>query len=428
MEPMKARTDKRKRIPHLKAWEHPKGSRITVTEIINRTRGEDFGGSYRVCIPVKFSGTKRILRQFPTKEAAFIFAEQEFKGQQEYGARYFSLTAQQREDALLAFNLLRGTDIGIVKAVKFAVERLQPKAGEITVKGLLEEFLEEKGSLNLRPRSLCDLKSRLGIFADSLGDHHISTISERDIKNWLKGMEQLSPRSIKNYRQSVETFFNHATKRGYCSDNPVSAIPIPKEDWKPPCILTIPEATALIKTACETNFKKNEQDSGLGLLAHVTLGLFAGIRTNELTQLGWENINLTEKLATIPHTIAKKRRLRNIDLTDNCIQWLRMVERKTGKITPKGINKKFKILTVAAGFHDWGRTKSNAMRHSFGSYMFAKTQDAQRTATFLGHRGDDQVLFDHYRSLATKKDGERYFSITPESIDGKLLAFPKVVG
>ncbi len=69
MEPMKARTDKRKRIPHLKAWEHPKGSRITVTEIINRTRGEDFGGSYRVCIPVKFSGTKRILRQFPTKEA-----------------------------------------------------------------------------------------------------------------------------------------------------------------------------------------------------------------------------------------------------------------------------------------------------------------------------------------------------------------------
>ena len=425
---MKARTDKRKRIPHLKAWEYPKGSKITVTEIINRTRGEDFGGSYRVCIPVKVSGTNRILRQFPTKEDAFIFAEQEFKGKQEYGARYFSLSAQQREDALLAFNLIRGTDIGIVQAVKFAVERLQPKAGEITVKDLLAEYLEEKGSLNLRPRSLRDLKSRLGIFADTFGGHHISMISERDIKNWLKGMGQLSPRSIRNYRQSVETFFNHATKRGYCSDNPVSGIPIPKEDWKPPCILTISEATALIKTAYETNFKMNEEESGVGLLAHVTLGLFAGIRTSELTQLGWENINLKEKLATIPHTIAKKRRLRNIDLTDNCIQWLRLVERKTGKITPLGINKKFKILTVLAGFPDWKGTHTNSMRHSFGSYTFAKTQDAQRTAALLGHRGDDQVLFDHYRSLATKKDGKRYFSITPASINSKLIAFPKVVG
>lgn len=425
---MTARNDNRRKHPNLKVWEHPKGSKITIGEIINRTRGKDYSGSYRVCIPKRISGKERILRQFPTKEAAFKFAALEFSGKQQYGERHFALTAPQREDALTALNILRGTDIGLISAVRFAVKHLKPPAGEITVKDLLAQFLDEKAAMNLRERSLKDMKSRLGIFAASFGEKHIKDISQKDIEGWLKGMQLLSARSRKNYRQNVAAFFNYAIEKEFCSLNPVNKIPVPKEDWNPPCVLTIEEAKRLVQTAHRTHYRGNEEPFGLGLLPYVALGLFAGIRSSELNQLDWRNISLDRKLATIPHTIAKKRRLRNIDLEENCIQWLRLVERKTGKITPSGINKKFKILTVAAGFPDWKGTHTNAQRHSFGSYMFAKTQDAQRTAALLGHRGDDQVLFDHYRSLATKEDGERYFSITPESIDGKLVAFPKVAG
>jgi hypothetical protein len=32
----------------------------------------------------------------------------------------------------------------------------------------------------------------------------------------------------------------------------------------------------------------------------------------------------------------------------------------------------------------------------------------------LGHRSNDQVLFDSYRSLARKKDAEAYFAIRPK--------------
>jgi hypothetical protein len=31
----------------------------------------------------------------------------------------------------------------------------------------------------------------------------------------------------------------------------------------------------------------------------------------------------------------------------------------------------------------------------------------------LGHRANDQVLFDSYRPLARKKDAEAYFAIAP---------------
>ncbi len=432
---MTARNDNRKKHPNLKVWEFPKGSKITIGEIINRTLGKDYNGSYRVCIPRRVSGTKRILRQFPTKEAAFKFAEQEFSGKQQYGERHFALTSPQREEALQAINILQGTEISLISAARFAVKHLKPPAGEITVQDLLTQFLEEKATMNLRERSLRDLRSRLGIFANTFGHSQVKDISQKEIKGWLKGMQLLSARSRKNYRLSVSTFFNYAIGQGYLSLNPVNKIPIPKEDWIPPCVLTIQEAQRLIRTAHKTHYKGNEKPSGLGLLPYVALGLFAGIRSSELNQLDWRHISLDRKLATIPHTlatiphtIAKKRRLRNIDLEENCLQWLRLVERKAGKIAPPGALKKFKVLGVLAGFPDWKGTHTNSMRHSFGSYMFAKTQDAQRTAALLGHRGDDQVLFDHYRSLATKKDGERYFAITPASIDGKLVAFPKVVG
>ncbi len=425
---MTAQNDNRRKHSNLKVWEHPKGSKITIGEIINRTRGKDYSGSYRVCIPKRVSGTKRILRQFPSKEVAFKFAEQEFNGKQKYGERHFSLTSPQREESLQALNILQGTGIGLISAAKFAVKHLKPPAGDITVQDLLSQFLDEKATMNLRERSLRDLKSRLGIFATTFGQRHVKDISQKEIEGWLKGMQLLSARSRKNYRLSVSTFINYAISQGYLSLNPVNKISVPKEDWVPPCVLTIEEAQRLVQAAHRTHYRGNEKPSGLGLLPYVALGLFAGIRSSELNQLDWRHISLERKLATIPHTIAKKRRLRNIDLEENCLQWLRLVERKAGKIAPPGALKKFKVLSVLAGFLDWKGTHTNSMRHSFGSYTFAKTQDAQRTASLLGHRGDDQVLFDHYRSLATKEDGERYFSITPQSIDGKLVVFSKVAG
>ena len=54
------------------------------------------------------------------------------------------------------------------------------------------------------------------------------------------------------------------------------------------------------------------------------------------------------------------------------------------------------------------------MRHSFGSYWYALTGDSLRTASLLGHKSNDQVLFDHYRALTTKAEAEKYFAIIPK--------------
>src|SRR5581483_479019 len=87
--------------------------------------------------------------------------------------------------------------------------------------------------------------------------------------------------------------------------------------------------------------------------------------------------------------------------------------------------KRFAKLTQLAGFGqkdesgEWVSSwDDNAMRHSFGSYSFALTGDSMKTAALMGHKANDQVLFDHYRALATKADGEAYFGILPPREEG----------
>ena len=181
--------DKRVKNPNYKAWKHPKGSGISILVIDNRTRGEAYGVSYRVSIPKTVTGNKKILRQFPTKEEAFKYSEQEYSGKQKHGEDYFALTSPQRVEALQAIKILRGSDISLIEAANCALTHLKPKAGEITVQDLFTQFLEEKAGLNKRVRYLRDLKSRIGIFADTFGDRKINTISEKDIKDWLKGID-----------------------------------------------------------------------------------------------------------------------------------------------------------------------------------------------------------------------------------------------
>jgi hypothetical protein len=82
--------------------------------------------------------------------------------------------------------------------------------------------------------------------------------------------------------------------------------------------------------------------------------------------------------------------------------------------------KRFRKLLALAGFTKW---EGNAMRHSFGSYHYARHGNPLETSRLLGHKASDQVLFDHYRALATKAHAEAYFSIRPPASAGNVLRF-----
>jgi hypothetical protein len=57
--------------------------------------------------------------------------------------------------------------------------------------------------------------------------------------------------------------------------------------------------------------------------------------------------------------------------------------------------------------------KQNALRHSFISYRLALLQDVNRVALEAGN--SPQMIFRHYRELATPDQARSWFAIAPEA-------------
>jgi hypothetical protein len=145
-----------------------------------------------------------------------------------------------------------------------------------------------------------------------------------------------------------------------------------------------------------------------------------------------------EGFVTVGSTVAKKRRIRNVTLSSTAIKWLTCCPDRTGELTRSSsfsdYHKRFTRLLKHAKFteqykDDAGKEKErvvwkkNAMRHSFGTYHFAFYSDSIKTSNELGHKQGDNVLFEHYRALATKKQAEAYFSIVPPTDANKVVKF-----
>jgi len=399
----------------LRNWEFPTGSGIRVRELINRSSGSDFGLSYRVTIPERIAGARQF-KQFPTVDAAETWAKAQHQAIKADGKKHFLLTSIQREEVFSALSILNGTGLTLPQAAALAKRHHLPTGGKKSVQEAVKQMLVAKESENLRDRSIADLRARLNIFAQTFGDLAVSDITTPEIEQWLQELrgisdrsaEDLSPRTKKNYLITIRTFFNYAIAKGWRgSENPARSISAPKIDWESPAILTVEETKQLLKAA------QVEQDGRL--LPATVLGLFAGIRSNEITRLDWSAIDLKEGIITIGPHIAKKRRLRLLELMPNCIAWLKTCQSDSGPLAPAKFPQRWTKFVKKAGFADWGENRSNAMRHSFGSYHYALHSDAGKTAGMLGHRSSDQVLFDSYRSLARKKDAEAYFALSPDT-------------
>lgn len=311
--------------------------------------------------------------------------------------------------------------------VAYAVKRLCPAGGSKTLTELTNEMVEMKrGWLkrgDLRPDSFRDFENRTGKISADLGTIPLSELTKDLIYEWLKCLK-LSPRSAKNYRMVFAEILKYAQQKRYIVTNPIEEFT--RQDIKEiegvakqtrqPAVLTPNQAETLLKTA----FKHTDLDLG----AAVVLGLFGGIRTEELKRLAWDAVRLNEEhpFVVIGPEIAKKRRIRNVTLPECAVAWLRVWPHTTDKVTrsthTNDYQKRFKKLCAFAEI-SW---ESNAMRHSFGSYHYAKYGNSIETARILGHKGDDTVLFAHYRALTTKEQGEAFFDIRPKTT-GKVIKF-----
>jgi|TARA_B110000037_G_scaffold115537_1_gene132723 integrase len=460
----------------LKTVEFPEDSGILISEVLNVSGGNVFGGSYDVLIPAKVRGRGkggRIRKRFKELKAAKAFAREQFLGMGERGKAFFRLDSQKQNDIaalvpvleksgesiddLKGFILklekvglslselseelqrLEANELGLKRAVEFGVEHLVGEKEDRTFFDVSEELIslkEDRVSMgDLRPVSLEDFSYRARKMSKEFGEVTLELLSRNRVIDWIQSLGR-SGRTNENYRRVCVEIFNYAMDEGYVKFSPLNELRGQKKkaltgsltDSGSVEVLTIDEARRILKSALELR--------ELGLLGYVILTLFCGVRAEEAKRLEWRDVHdeLEKPYLTISAKIAKKRRIRNVEIPPNAVLWLTLIKDRGGRVVEfrdkNHFDTMFRTMRAHAGFSKkndkggWVSTwNNNAIRHSFGTYHFALYGDPIKTAVQMGHKSNDQVLFDHYRALATKEQGEAFFSIVPPKSESKLVEF-----
>jgi integrase len=345
---------------------------------------------------------RRVQRSFTTKADAKIAIDQ-YVGQQTLEridlknkrVALFDLTDAQRMDVISAYEKLNGIG-SLTQAVEFYLLHTSPPGGSRTVREVLAEYLESKTRANRRKNTILDVKTRVGRFSQDHGDSPIHELTTTDLENWLNKYDYRQISRL-NYRTALVGFFNFAVKRGYTQSNPAEGVERPILDETTPEILTVKECRDLLAAAEEFEPR---------MVPYFAICLFAGLRPTEAAGLDWRYINLVTKTITVRPEVAKKRRQRLVDISDNLLAWLTPHGRDSGGVvfSRKGFEKARREAGVT-----WA---NDILRHSYGSYHLAKHQDAAKTALQMGHIRTD-ILYNHYRELVNREDANAYWSIKP---------------
>ncbi len=375
---------------------------------------------WRVRLGKRFTGGNEVKKVFSTYQAAKEWVETQHAPKQKHGASYFELTPNQINEARNAFGRLAKLDIipkpTLAEALNFYIKHAMPVGGMRSFDELSEEFLTSRKAMSCKPKTMVQYESYFNVLKEEFGKMKLHEVHRQDVEDWI-GESKWSPRTRKNYLVTLTTFFNFALEREYCATNPAAVIPRPLLHDEPPGILEPEEARALIKAA---------EGCTPELVPGIVIGLFAGLRRSEICSLDWKEIDLSEKTIEVLATKAKTRQRRIVAIQENLAEWLELFKQKEGPVAPNvdifGERLRHLVRGREPQGDDPGRPAiikewpHNALRHSFGSYYFAKVKNENLTAFEMGN--SPAMVFKHYRKVVKAKPVVFYWNIRPEPKPG----------
>jgi site-specific recombinase XerC len=169
----------------------------------------------------------------------------------------------------------------------------------------------------------------------------------------------------------------------------------------PPAIITVEQARESILPLMDTGDPED--------VLVLVLGLFCGIRLNEIQSLRMSDVTPDENIM-VRAEYSMLRKTRSMPLLPVLAAWLRPFYGRGGcLISRKGPQIRIGKLLQAAGI-SW---KRNWLRHSYCSYRLCDTGDLMETSKEAGH--SPAILATKYLKLVTKSQAEAYFALTPEA-------------
>lgn len=294
----------------------------------------------------------------------------------------------------------------ITDAVNFYLKQLKLTERSITVRALAKEYLEFQRVHKRSKEHQTDLRGRFARFCLTFGDRLAHELTPAEIEQWLFSLN-VAPTTFNNYRNRISFLFGYGVRHNYLEkgtnpiDERIEHMPEPDE---PVEIFTVPDMVTLLNHATPE------------ILPMFVTGAFAGLRTSELLELEWGDVNFNTGHLDVRAGIAKSARSRFFKMESNLIEWLEPYAGCTGRVW-KGTHDTYKntrkAIRKAAGI----RWVDNGLRHSFASYHLALYQNQNQLADLLGHV-NSKLIFSNYRAVVKiPGEGTKYFSIRPKESD-----------
>ncbi len=314
----------------------------------------------------------------------------------------------------LASVLLRGSCFSPLDAVRVLLEILE-RLGKDTdmqqVRRLIELGHEsllaaensvsfaEAAKLVLEQKKHCSIRTQRDIRQTNnalmrcekgLAERPMRSINSAECERILHQAYAHSPARFIKARGNLSGVFSFALRRGWCSENPVKLIPIPKVKERTIAPLSLAEVQSLLRTGMHVAHRP--------CLAALALMLYAGVRPEEMRRLSWQDIDWEEGELYMAPRHTKTGGGRHVPL---CRPLLRLLRREyQGKeasdaICPPRWRERWQYLRQAAGFSSW---VPDILRHSFASYHAKHYKDLPRLQLAMGHR-DCQLLLTRYVNL-----------------------------
>ena len=289
----------------------------------------------------------------------------------------------------------------------------------LTLWDACDEYLRDmRKTEKAKPEHIRHVRRVLEVLVESFGDRFLQDISRNELENWLKSLK-FAPVTVKNWRSNITAAWNWFEKNELIEKNIAKGLELPKIEMGEIGILTVEETERLFRA----NEKIDPEVCGL-----MALGLFAGMRTSAIPRVDYNEITMRQGILTPAEKTKKNRRNYIENLPDNLWAWLdrtpksafgwcerKWKKRRESALRRAGLlvnGKQLKTPDENGKFPQKKIPPHNAFRHSFASYHVAWKRDFQDTALIMSHKGTD-ILFKHYRGVATKEDAEKYFKIYP---------------
>lgn len=293
----------------------------------------------------------------------------------------------------------------------------------LTVQEAVERYIALRLAEGLDPEGDTHrhLKKHLRIrLCAVLGGVPLTQLTADHLRMWVGTLKKetgapFEPLTVRHHVVDAKTFCKRAHGEGWMDRNPSLVVALPQIEESDVNIISLRDAFHF--------FKVNRDHRAVGRLA---LEAFGGVRYTTAGRLSKENLKFESRGIEMPSARHKsrKRKFRQ-GQPANLWTWLEHAPDECWELSLRQYADEKREMHVCAGLRpmvlkspqDRARAEllKNVWRHSFASYLLAKTKNYQPVSYLMQHTNSHTT--EGYEGIATETDARLYFSITPKSVE-----------